>query len=81
MQKLNVTALGLAMGILWGVGVALMALSAAWWGYGTAWVELLGSVYKGVAATGTGVFMGLLWGFADGFVCGALLAWLYNKLA
>ncbi len=81
MTHINQTAFGLALGILWGAGLFLMALAAAFWGYGVELVDFMGNVYLGTAATPVGAFIGLLWGFADGFVCGWLLAWLYNQLS
>jgi len=79
-MKLDVTRLGLALGIVWGGGVLLLGLMAAAWDWGTPAVALLGSLYLGYAPTAAGILTGTLWGLADGFICGALIAWLYNIL-
>ncbi len=81
MKKLNVTALALACGLTWGSAVFLLALLAMWWGVGSAFVELLGSVYVGVEASWQGAFLGLLWAFVDGFIGGLIFVLLYNFFA
>ncbi|MGE0200750.1 MAG: bacteriophage holin [Candidatus Melainabacteria bacterium] len=71
-------AAGLAFGAYWGVSTMMIAFTAAYWHYGTPWVDLFSGFYIGYAPTVAGALIGLLWGFADGFVFGALVAWLYN---
>ncbi len=80
-MKLNVLAFALAFGIWWGVGLFLLA----WW---VMWVvEPLGAptfierVYIGYEFTPVGSVFGFLWGFADGLIGGAIVAWLYNLVA
>ncbi len=80
-MKLNVPAFALAFGIWWGVGLFLLA----WW---VIWVVgPLGSptfierVYIGYEFTPVGSVIGLLWGFVDGLIGGAIVAWLYNLVA
>ncbi len=80
-MKLNVSAFALAFGIWWGAGLFLLA----WW---IMWVvEPLGSptfierVYIGYEFTPVGSVIGLLWGFVDGLIGGAIVAWLYNLVA
>ena len=80
-NKVHLSAFGLGMGIgvTWGLGVMLLALMA--WlggGWGSELVKSLGSLYIGYAPTGVGSIVGLVWGFADGFVTGLLIAWIYN---
>ena len=38
----------------------------------------IGKIYRGDEGTATGSFIGLGWGLADGFVGGAIVAWVYN---
>jgi len=80
-MKLNVKALALACGILWGAAVFL----AAWWimltGDTMGAPTLLERIYLGYAFTPLGSVIGLVWGFVDGLIAGAIFAWLYNKLA
>jgi len=84
MQKLSILAFGAAVGILWGASIFLLSLLYAATGgtYGWDWLQLIASCYPGFAASG-GVVDGLVgfgYGLLDGFVWGALLAWLYNRL-
>jgi len=80
-MKLNVWAFGLAFAIWWGVGVFLLT----WWviavGGATGEPTFLGRIYIGFAISPLGSFIGLAWGAVDGFVSGAIFAWLYNFFA
>lgn len=49
--------------------------------WGTAFVELLSSLYIGYKATFLGSIIGATWGFIDAGIGGAIVGWLYNKLA
>lgn len=80
-MKLDVKALGLTLGILWGAGVFIMT----WWilltgGAGGA-PSLLERIYLGYHITPLGSVIGLIWAAIDGFIGGALIAWVYNKLS
>ncbi len=81
MNKLDIKALGLAIGIYWGLCCVLLGLSSTFLGFGTPLVELFASEYIGYKPTILGSLIGGLWGFVDGFIGGAVVAWLYNKLA
>ena len=80
-MKLNVQAAGLALGIVWGVFVFLLALAGLFFGYGTEIVEILSTLYRGYNSTFGGGIIGLIWGFFDAYVVGVIGAWLYNRLA
>ena len=79
-MKLNVKAFALACGLIWGLG--LFALT--WWiilfDGSTGEATLIGSVYRGYSISAQGSLIGLAWALVDGFVGGAILAWLYNLL-
>ncbi len=77
--KLSPRALGLGLGILWGLAVLLIGLAATYWGYGTQFVGMFEALYPGFKLGIQGCIIGGLWGLVDGFVLGVLLAWLYNK--
>ena len=81
-MKLSVKGLALAAGILWGGMVFLIAIAHAWWGYGSAFLQLADSLYPGYHAGGgvSSIFVGTIYALLDGLVGGAILAWLYNKL-
>ena len=80
-MKLNTLAFALACGMMWGFG--LFALT--WWiiafDGATGERTLIGLIYRGYNISATGSFIGLAWALPDGFVGGAIFAWLYNLLA
>ena len=78
-SKLAVATFGLAFGIIWAVGAFLLGLMAMG-GWGVAIVEILASVYIGYSPSFVGSIAGAVWGFFDGFIFAALVAWLYNRL-
>ncbi len=80
-MRLNVRALGLAGGIVWGLAIFLTTYWFLVFGYGGTMLAKLSNVYLGYSVTWYGAFVGLVWGFIDGFIGGVLLAWLYNKFA
>lgn len=78
-MKLNVKALGLSLGILWGVSLLLLTWLFLIIGQPGNTLSKLSAVYVGYSVSWFGGFVGLIWGFVDGFIGGALIAWLYNK--
>ena len=80
-MKINVKALALSMGIVWGLVVFLLTLWFLFMGYSGNLLAKLGSIYLGYSVSWIGAFVGLVYGFIDGLVGGALLGYLYNKFA
>ncbi|MBD3264854.1 MAG: hypothetical protein GF375_07105 [Candidatus Omnitrophica bacterium] len=80
-MKLNVKAFALACGIIWGLGIFIFT----WWviRFEGMMVEptIIGLAYRGYNVTPKGSFIGLVWGFFDGLIGGAVFAWLYNRLS
>ncbi len=76
-MNLRKRALGLSLGIVWGLLVFLATLWAAFQGRG-ATLRVLNSYYIGFSVSYPGAFVGLLWGFVNGFLVGLLIAWLYD---
>ena len=80
-MKLNIAAFALAFGILWGGGLFL----GTWWlillGADAGIMSLLQTAYIGYSLSPLGSLVGLAWGFFDGAIGGAILAWLYNLFA
>ena len=72
MAKLDVKALGLALGIIWGACVLIMGLLATACGYGAGFVEGMGSLYIGYKATVLGSLIGGVIGFIDAGIGGLL---------
>jgi ABC-type phosphate transport system permease subunit len=79
-MKLNVKALCLASGILWGfVMLITNALYAIYPGYAYEFLSVASSIYPGYFPGGlAGVILGTLYGLVDGAIAGLLLGWLYN---
>jgi len=80
-MKLNIKAFGLTCGILWGLTILLLTFWIVITGSGGSTLGLLHKFYFGYSVSWLGGIVGLIWGFVDGFICGAIFAWLYNKLA
>ncbi len=80
-MKINIKALALSIGIIWGLGIFLLTVWFLIMGYGGNLLAKLGGVYLGYSVSWFGAFIGLIYGFIDGLICGALLGFLYNKFA
>jgi len=77
-MSLNVKATALTGAFFWGAGVFIIT----WWLIGfegaSGEVTWLGRMYRGYTVSPAGSIIGLAWGFIDGLVSGAIIAWLYN---
>ena len=83
-MKLNLKALALAVGILWGSGILLVSIgNMIFPPYGAAFLQTVASVYPfyDPASGGVSVVVGALLGFVDGAIAGFLLGWLYNRFS
>jgi len=83
-MRVSLKAMALAGGLIWGtalLGVGLLNLADR--AYGTAFLQMLSSVYPWFHPTGTvtSVIVGTLWGILDGVLTGFVFAWLYNQIA
>ncbi len=81
MNNLNIKALTLGGGVLWGLYMLLIGWAAWLLGWGTGFVVTMSSVYIGFRPTFFGGIAGALWGFIDGAIAGAIIAWVYNAVA
>lgn len=79
--RLSPLALGLALGVLWGVSIFLMGLIASFYTYGRPFVTAVGVLYIGYEPSVLGSIIGGIIGFVDAFIGGVILAWLYNLFA
>ena len=78
---LNIKACGVAAGFVWAFFVA-WTVGLVLFGGGTAPFEMVSQCYLGwIKPTGAGLVVGTVIGFFDGFVAGAVFAWIYNKLS
>ena len=79
-KKASPLAMGLALGIFFGLLVFVMTLAnAAIDGYGAAFTDLIDSIYPWYSVSIGGSIVGLVFGLIDGFVTGIVVAWLYNR--
>jgi hypothetical protein len=81
MNKLNVKALAIAVGVLWGAYMLCAGWCSWLFGWGTGFVATMSSLYIGFKPTFLGGIIGMIWGFADGVIAGAITAWIYNLVA
>jgi hypothetical protein len=80
MEKCNIKALAVAIGVLWAIYVLFLGWIAAF-GWGRELVTVLSSLYMGYKPTFLGGIIGGIWAFVDGAIAGAIIAWVYNLVA
>lgn len=82
-MPLSVKGLALSFGLLWGVMMFCVGVGNHLWSYGDGFLRMMDGLYPGYHyGTGFGsVIVGALYGFVDGGVAGAVIAWLYNRLS
>lgn len=81
-MKLKPLALGIALGTVWGVSLFVTTLLCYFTGYGKLFLEVLAqSIYPGYSISPLGSFLGLFYGFLDGFVSASIIGWIYNKIS
>ena len=81
-MRLNISAMALAAGILWGAAVLIVGVAnLVWPTYGFELLVLLASIYPGYHAAGApgALFVGIVYSFVDGALFGLVFAWLYNR--
>ena len=80
-MRLNVKALAVTCGLLWGLGLFCIT----WWVMlfegATGEVTWVGQVYRGYSISPLGSIFGLIWGLIDGLIGGAIFGWVYNFVA
>ncbi|MEX1012697.1 MAG: bacteriophage holin [Waddliaceae bacterium] len=77
---LNAKNLGLSFGIVWGVSVWFVTILSMFTGYGDSFIHMMQSVYPGYSVDLLGSFIGLIYGFVDGFVGLFIFGLIYNWL-
>jgi ABC-type phosphate transport system permease subunit len=80
-MRLNITALSIASGLLWGAAMLIVASAHSIWpSYGGAFLEVASSIYSGYdPGPGIGsIIIGTLYGVVDGAIAGAIFGLLYN---
>ncbi len=83
-MKLSVKGLALGSAITWGLAVLFVGLvNLGWPSYGTAFLQLISSIYPGYHAQASlgNVIVGTLYAVLDGAIGGVFFGWLYNLCA
>ena len=75
----SVRGLALSVGLVWAAGLLILSLMAKFLNWGTAVIEPIKSVYIGYELSLIGIIVGIAWAFLDGFIGGAVVAWVYNR--
>ena len=76
-MKLRPLSLGIAVGIVWGLGVLLATIRAVQI-HGGATLILLRKFFPGYTVSPGGCVLGMIWGFVYGFLVAVAIAGLYN---
>ncbi|MDA3917215.1 MAG: hypothetical protein PF690_09605 [Deltaproteobacteria bacterium] len=79
-MRFNIKAFAIACGLIYG----FVLFVSTWWlmarGYSNQ-ETFLSMVYPGLTISPLGSMVGLVYGFFDGVIIGAVFAWVYNHLA
>ncbi len=77
-MRLNSWAFGLAFGIIWAIVIFVLGVIGIWSDWCDDFLRVMSSIYVGYKAGWGGAFIGLIWGFVDGFIGFWLIALVYN---
>jgi hypothetical protein len=83
-MKLSIKGMAWTSAVLWAACLFLTGiLNLIFPSYGGSILNFAKSIYPGYAAMSgfVGVIVGTIYALVDGLICGAIFAWLYNKLA
>ncbi len=76
--KMSVIGLALGIGVYWGLAM-LVAGWTSMFGWGMNFVNIMSSIYIGYEPSFIGGVVGGIWGFFDGLIAGAVVAFFYNR--
>jgi hypothetical protein len=79
-MRLNVKAFALSFALIWGLGLFFLTWWIMWFEGASHEPTLIGLIYRGYNISPKGSVLGLIWGFIDGLIGGAIFAWLYNRI-
>lgn len=77
--KIYPVSFGFGWGIISGIGWMLFAWAGARWGFGLGVLNLMSTVYHGLAPTFIGGLWAFFWGFLHLFMLSLLAAVVYNS--
>ncbi len=79
-MKLNIRSFAITTGIIWG----FLIFVTTWWliarGLLVNEPTFIGQIYPFFTISPFGSLLGLIYGFIDGLILGAIFSWLYNLL-
>ncbi len=78
-QRLSVRGCALAAGLIFAVLYGLLVLRAFWLGTDNVFLFFT-ELYRGVEASGGGLFIAIVWGFLSGSIVGWFFGYLYNLM-
>lgn len=73
--------LGFSFGLIWGLGLMMVAWAGMLWGYGLLFINTIASIYPGYAPTFKGALIGGAIGFVDFFIFFFLAGTVYNWMS
>lgn len=79
-EPISPVRLGLAAGIVFGICTLIVTWLNIWFSYGSAWLNILTSIYPGYKISWTGSIVGMIYGFADMFIFFGLIGLIHNWL-
>ncbi len=77
MMQINTKCLGLAVGFGWSVACFIFGITSAM-NWGTAFVDVMSSIYIGYRPGFVGAVIGAIWGYGGGAIYGLLIGFFYN---
>lgn len=80
MEKINVKAFGLALGITWGGLIFILGICNMLFFWGNLLLRLMSIVYVGYRPTVLGNIFSAIWAFIYASIFGFVLAWIYNRI-
>lgn len=80
MAKLDVKAFGIALGLVVGAFILLSGIFNLLFCWESGLSKAMEMICFGYTPTLFGVVMSTIWGFIHGFVIGAIISWLYNRV-
>lgn len=80
-MKLNKVALGLSVGIVWGLAIFLLTNFRLLTGGEGESLSKLNAMFFGYTFSFIGSILGLIWAFIYGFIGGWVFGFLYNSFA
>jgi hypothetical protein len=80
-MKLDLKAAANTLALTWGLGLFLMTWWLMAWEGASQDPIFLSKFYIGYRVSPLGSVIGLAWALLDGWIAGAVLAWLYNSFA